>query len=62
MIECPLCHSETMVVRTDGAERRRECTKCFHRFTTVEQDKELWMRVQKALARMKEAASSVLGI
>lgn len=60
MIECPVCNSETKVVRTDGAERRRRCTRCLHRFTTVEQEKDTVTKVQRALSRMREVASKVL--
>ena len=36
-MNCPNCGSpETRVRRTDGDHRKRECTNCRHRWTTVE--------------------------
>jgi transcriptional regulator NrdR family protein len=35
-VNCPLCSSDTFVRDTRDGERRRECTRCRHRFTTVE--------------------------
>ena len=42
-MRCPICNHDTKVVDTRGAmlgeeiRRRRECLKCKHRFTTVEE-------------------------
>ena len=35
-MNCPLCHSDTFIVRTDDTVRRRQCSHCGHRFTTTE--------------------------
>jgi transcriptional regulator NrdR family protein len=35
-MNCPLCHADTLVIRTDGNRRRRECVNCRYRWNTVE--------------------------
>lgn len=35
-MNCPICKADSTVLKTVGAERRRECTGCKHRFTTTE--------------------------
>lgn len=46
---CPKCNRKTKVIdsRTDedSTDRRRECTLCGYRFTTVEVDKDLFERM-----------------
>lgn len=62
-MNCPVCSAESRVLRTDATERRRECTRCGHRFTTSEILKAELERSQRiiedaqALAeRIKQAA------
>jgi transcriptional regulator NrdR family protein len=35
-MDCPLCHADSLVIRTDGNRRRRECVNCRYRWNTVE--------------------------
>lgn len=35
-MNCPICSHDTRIVRTDGTERRRQCTQCGNRFNTTE--------------------------
>ncbi len=35
-MNCPLCAADTRVLYTEGADRRRACAECQHRFTTTE--------------------------
>lgn len=35
-MNCPVCSADSFIVRTDGQIRRRQCTRCKHRFTTTE--------------------------
>lgn len=48
---CPNCNEKTKVIdsRTDedSTERRRECTTCGYRFSTVELDRDLFERMVK---------------
>ena len=48
---CPKCNDKTKVVdsRTDedSTERRRECTACGYRFSTIEVDKDFYERMVK---------------
>ena len=53
-MDCPICNSETRVLRTVDNERRRECTRCKHRFTTVEQEKERVTVTDTIVANLKE--------
>jgi transcriptional regulator NrdR family protein len=53
-VNCPICHHDTRVLRTDGTERRRQCTRCLHRFTTVEQAKEKVNILEQAVEKARE--------
>lgn len=62
-MNCPVCNEESRVLKTEGTERRRGCTKCGHRFTTTEvlkdehDRRERLLEDAKALAeRLREAA------
>lgn len=62
-MNCPVCNHDSRILRTDDKQRRRECVKCGHRFTTTEVLKAELERSQriiddaKALAdRIREAA------
>jgi transcriptional regulator NrdR family protein len=35
-MDCLLCHADSLVIRTDGNRRRRECVNCRYRWNTVE--------------------------
>ena len=47
-MNCPVCDAETCVIDTrkqiDSVNRRRECTVCGHRFSTVEIDKDYYKK------------------
>ncbi len=58
-MNCPVCRQETIVLRKDGAERRRECTACRHRFVTVEVPKDEQLRQQEAVQTVIEAAEKL---
>lgn len=62
-MNCPLCRSDTVVLKKDQADRRRKCTQCGNRFTTTEvlkdehERRERIIEDAKALAeRLSEAA------
>lgn len=46
---CPNCNGKTRVIDSttdeDSTTRRRECTECDYRFSTVEIDKDLYERL-----------------
>lgn len=48
---CPNCNEKTKVIDSttdeDSTTRRRECTACGYRFSTVEIDKDLYERLVK---------------
>ena len=48
---CPKCNEKTKVIDShtdeDSTERRRECTNCGYRFSTVEIDRDLYERVTR---------------
>lgn len=48
---CPICDGETRITNSrpdyDYVRRRRECTECGYRFTTLEIDKDLYERIIK---------------
>lgn len=58
-MNCPICASDSHVLTKDGVTRRRECTKCFHRFTTVERLKAEEDRLQEAVQTVREAAEKL---
>ena len=56
-MNCPTCDGETIVVHTNGNERRRECRgDCRQRFTTVEVLKDDHQRLQEAVADVRQVA------
>lgn len=55
-MNCPVCQQPTLVLRTDGASRRRKCSACGHRFTTTEVLEEEQKRQQEAVQTVLEAA------
>lgn len=55
-MNCRICPGETIVLETRGSERRRHCTACGHRFTTVEVLKDERRRELAAVQVVKEAA------
>ena len=58
-MNCPICRSETIVLTKDGPDRRRKCTGCGNRFTTVEKLKEEDLRQQEAIEAVKAAAEKL---
>jgi len=46
---CPSCGEDTIVVDSrpneDSTYRRRECVSCFHRFSTIEIDADLYRKL-----------------
>jgi transcriptional regulator NrdR family protein len=55
-MNCPVCSHDSRVLKTLETERRRECLRCGHRFTTTEilkdehQRREELLRDARALA------------
>lgn len=49
---CPMCDCSTVVVDSrsfgDFVRRRRKCSGCGHRFTTVEIDKDIYDRIMQS--------------
>lgn len=58
-MNCPLCHQPTIVLKTLGDERRRRCTACLHRFTTIEKLKEDEQRQAEAIEAVRQAAEKL---
>lgn len=57
-MNCPVCSQDSRVLKTLQTERRRECVKCGHRFTTKEILKEQHDRREKLIElvhRLQEA-------
>lgn len=48
-----------MVLEKRGAERRRQCTECGHRFSTLEKLKDLERRQAEALKDAKALAEKL---
>lgn len=48
---CPICGGETHIINSrpseDSVRRRRECTECKHRFSTVEIDSDYYAFLTK---------------
>jgi len=44
---CPVCSQPTRVLQTQATERRRECTRCGHRFVTAEILKDALKRYER---------------
>jgi transposase-like protein len=57
-MNCPLCHAESLVIRTDGNRRRRECVNCKYRWSTLE----LGEPEIRRLRRVAEAASNLTDV
>lgn len=58
-MNCPLCSHDSRVIDGRGTTRRRECTHCRHRWTTVEVVKtqaDKWERLEKIITFKDEAA------
>lgn len=55
-MNCPTCHGETIVLQTVAPDRRRRCTRCGQRFTTVEVLKDDHQRLQEAVADVRQVA------
>lgn len=49
-MNCPICGYETRVIDSrpdeDSTRRRRECTECKHRFSTVEIDTDYYKKLK----------------
>jgi transcriptional regulator NrdR family protein len=54
-MECPRCKGKTEIFETrqtkDAVRRRRHCTRCGHKFTTIEQPAEELVLVPKHMLR-----------
>lgn len=59
-MRCQICGADTRVLRTIEAERRRECVRCKHRFTTVEQMKEKVQRIDGIIREAREFAEMII--
>jgi transcriptional regulator NrdR family protein len=57
-VNCPLCRTDSSVIRTDGDRRRRECVNCKYRWNTVE----LAEPEVKRLRRVAEAAADMTNV
>lgn len=55
-MNCPICRQDTIVLTTVAPDRRRKCTTCGHRFTTVEVLKEDHQRLQAAVEDVRAVA------
>lgn len=58
-MNCPLCSKPTLVLKTIGEDRRRECTGCGHRFTTTEVLKEDHQRQAELLEDARALAEKL---
>ena len=58
-MNCPLCSQPSIVLKTQGNERRRRCTKCRHPFVTVEKLKEDERRQAEAIEAVRQAAEKL---
>lgn len=54
---CPVCEEKTKVIDSrpnlDTIWRRRECTACGYRFTTIEMDEDMMVRQAKKLELLR---------
>ena len=57
-MNCPLCHAFSSVIRTNGSRRRRECSNCKYRWSTVE----LAEPEFKRLRRVAEVAAGMTDV
>jgi transcriptional regulator NrdR family protein len=64
-MNCALCHSESIITnsrpRNGTVARRRECTKCRHRWTTYEIEERAFKRVQLVERAVAELAAEAEG-
>lgn len=55
---CPICGGQTLIKDSrpdeDHVKRRRECTECKHRFSTVEIDKDYYEKLNKLLRKEEQ--------
>ncbi len=58
-MNCPICKADTYVQSTTGQERRRKCTGCGERFTTVEVLKVEHQRREALLEDARELAEKL---
>ncbi len=59
-MNCPICSSDSRVLRTDNGARRRECLRCKHRFSTIEVRREDHERIRNITERAKALAHDLL--
>lgn len=54
-MNCPVCtNADTRVLRKEGDRRRRECSRCKHRFTTEEREQSKLAMLDNAAEKAKE--------
>jgi transcriptional regulator NrdR family protein len=59
-MHCPVCHhDDSAVIDSKSGRRRRRCTRCGERWSTVEIELEEWQRYQ-ALTKQARALSELL--
>lgn len=58
-VNCPVCSGDTRVLRTDDTDRKRQCVRCGHPFTTQERLKDELERQDKAVKTVLEAAERI---
>lgn len=58
-MNCPVCDGDTHILRTDNTERRRECERCGHCFTTAEILKSEHERSQRIIEDAKALADRI---
>lgn len=61
-VNCSICQGDSRVLRKEGAERRRECLRCKHRWTTVEQQKERVAVIERAIEKAREIGAILTGV
>ena len=59
-LNCPVCSQPTAVLEKRGNERRRECTACKHRFSTIEKLRDVDRRQAEALRAAVDLAEKVI--
>jgi transcriptional regulator NrdR family protein len=59
---CPVCNSEkTRVLESRQKRRRRECSHCRHRWTTIEVEERRYVAALDAAAKVIELADALKG-
>lgn len=58
-MNCPLCKADTFVLQTDAPDRRRQCTRCGHRFSTTEVLKDELARSERIIADAQALADRI---